>query len=215
MEGYPYKTNNAVDFEPVAQMYHNVTIHYIREIHYRKVIFIEPISPFQAIDLGALGAGLTSARTNIGNLDMYDKEFGQFRWWCEDNAQIRFFLPATGTKQDLKNLQPPIDPNVITRNPSLNLTEFFVWQDNRPAIQAIAGVALNAVRIQAKGFRFHVVPLYAHTWDEKQMVKRLMGEKNMQGTLTKSQETDLMEELCREKRVVNVDVWASAMGAGI
>lgn len=212
MEGYPFKSINSLDMEPVASMYHNITIHYIRQTIYRKVIFTEPIAPFQCIDLGALGVGATGALTNIPNLEMYDGELGQWRWYPLDNAQVRLYLPSTGSKQDLKNIQPPIDPTIVSTNPSLNMTEFFVWQDNRPAVQAIAGLALNAVRIIAKGYRFMTLALYPHTWEEKQMVKRLASEKGMTGKLTLSQEKDLMEELVAERRVASVDVWASALG---
>lgn len=215
MEGYPYKSTNGLDMEPVAAMYHNITIHYIRQTLYRKVIFLEPIAPFQCLDLGAQAAGATSPLTNIPNLEMYDGELGQWRWYPLDNAQVRIYLPSTGSKQDLKNLQPPIDPTIINTNPSLNQTEFFVWQDNRPAVQSIAGLALNAVRIIAKGYRFMTVELYPHTWEEKQMVKRLAGEKTMAGPLTSSQMKDLMVELVAERRVASVDVWASALGASV
>lgn len=148
-------------FNPVALQDQNVCIHYQQSRYYRQVDFLESIPPFQAIDLGALAAQTVSGRTNLTNLDMPDEEFGLFRWYPLDNAQIRLFLPAGIAKFELKNIQVPVDYKTLQRDPNLVSTEFCVWEDNRPAIEAINGMdyALSAVRIVAMGYRFHTIDL--------------------------------------------------------
>ena len=93
--------------------------------------------------------------------DMPDEEFGLFRWYCIDNAQIRLFLPRGVAKFDLKNIQVPFDYKTIQRDPNLVSTEIAIWEDNRPSIEAINGMDydLQAVRIIAMGYRFHTVEL--------------------------------------------------------
>ena len=148
-------------FDPVALQDQNVCIHYLAARFYRMVDFLEGIPPFQCIDLGALAAQTVSPRTAITNLDMPDDEFALFRWYPLDNAQIRLFLPTGVAKFDLLNVQVPVDYKTMQRDPNLVSTEIVVWQNNRPAIEAINGMdyALAAVRIVAMGYRFHSVEL--------------------------------------------------------
>lgn len=146
-------------FNPLALMNQFVRIYYLQELHYRQVDFLESIPPFQCIDLGALAAQTVSARTPINNLELEDDEFGLFRWYCIDNAQIRFFHPRGVAKFELRNIQIPLDYKTMERDPNLVSTEFAVWEDRRPAIEAINGMdyALHAVRMIAMGYRFHTV----------------------------------------------------------
>ncbi len=146
-------------FDPLALMNQYVCIYYLQELHFRKVDFLESIPPFQCIDLGALAAATISARTAIPNLELEDDEFGLFRWYCIDNAQIRFFHPRGVAKFELRNIQIPVDYKTQERDPNLVSTEFAVWEDRRPAIEAINGMdyALAAVRMIAMGYRFHTV----------------------------------------------------------
>lgn len=146
-------------FDPIALQNQNVCIHYVDRPRYRKVDFLEAIPPFQCIDLGALAALGISARTPIVNLEMPDNEFGLFRWYPIDDAQIRLYHPAGIAKWQLRWLQVPLDMNIINRDPNLVSTEFAIWEDNRPAVEAVNGhaVALGAVRLIAIGYRFHTV----------------------------------------------------------
>lgn len=148
-------------FDPVALQDQNVVIHYLDERHYRQVNFLESIPPFQCIDLGALAAATVSARTNLVNLEVGDDEFALYRWFCLDNAQIRLFLPPGVAKFELRNIQVPSDYKTVQLDPNLVSTEFCLWEDNRPAIEAINGMdyPLTAVRIIAMGYRFHTVAL--------------------------------------------------------
>lgn len=144
-------------FDPIALYNQNVCIHYVQNEYYRKVDFLEAIPPFQCLDVGGVAAVTVSPRTLIPRLEMPDNEFGLFRWYPIDDAQIRLFHPSGMAKWQLRNLQVPVDMNIINRDPNLVSTEIAVWQDNRPAIEAINGhaFALAAVRLIAIGFRFH------------------------------------------------------------
>jgi hypothetical protein len=212
MELYPYKSTNGF-MEPIALQNHLVAIHFVKDVIYRRVAFFEAITPTQVIDLGALGAGLTSARTNVTALDCYDQEFGQFRWYCLDNAQIRVFTPRGIAKGDLKTIQAVIPPNIGAINPDLSLTEMFVWQDNRPAIEAIngGGVALAAVRMVAMGFRYRTEELgNPVTYEEAKVIAQLKQEQNF----ASKQPAELITIAIQQNRISCTHIWASGMGAG-
>jgi hypothetical protein len=162
-------------FDPVALQNQYVCIHYVQNVYYRKVDFIEGIPPFQCVDIAA-GLGLAalgvSGRVNIANLEMADNEFGLFRWYPIDDAQVRLFHPAGIAKWQLRNLQVPIDMNIVIRDPNLVSTEIAVWEENRPAVEAInaSAIALGAVRLIALGYRFHTINLEAGAGAEPQTV---------------------------------------------
>ncbi len=216
MELYPYKSTNGF-MEPVALQNHLVAIHFVKDVIYRRVVFYEAITPTQVINLATpavpLAAGATSARTNVTNLDMYDNEFGQFRWYCLDNAQIRVFTPRGVAKGDLKTIQAVIPPNIGAINPDLSLTELFVWQDNRPSIEAIngGGVALNAVRMVAMGFRYRTEELgNPVTYEEAKLVASMKQEQAYQGKAP----AELITIGIQQSRISCTHIWASGMGAG-
>ena len=161
--------------DPVALQGQNVCIHYVQKEYYRRVDFLEGIPPFQCLNIGALAALNTSARTNVTNLEMPDNEFGLFRWYPIDDVQIRLYHPAGIAKWQLRNLQVPVDMNIVNRDPNLVTTEIAVWENNRPAMEAINGhaVALGAVRIIAIGYRFHSVSLESGSYANAELVKQL------------------------------------------
>jgi hypothetical protein len=150
-------------FDPVALQDQNICIHYLAERHYRQVDFLESLPPFQCWDLGALPAQTRSARTNINTLAMADDEFALYRWYCLDNVQVYLFLPPGVAKFELRNMQVPYDYKTLQRDPNLVSTEFCVWQNNPPAIEAVNGMdyPLSAVRMIVMGYRFHTVALPA------------------------------------------------------
>jgi len=161
--------------DPVALQNQNVCIHYVQKAYYRKVDFLESIPPFQCINLGALAANAQTARIAVANLEMPDNEFGLFRWWPIDDAQIRIYHPSGIAKWQLRNIQVPLDMNIVNRDPNLVSTEIAVWEDNRPAIEAVNGHAfgLGAVRIIAIGYRFHTVSLESGDFASPELVKQL------------------------------------------
>ncbi|MDP2729127.1 MAG: hypothetical protein Q8O55_01435 [Dehalococcoidales bacterium] len=186
-------------FDPFALPEHNVCVHYQGSTNYRFVDYMEAIPPFQCINLGALAAGTRSGHTNITNLEMYDDEFGLYRWYPLDNAQIYMFLPSGVGLHFLRNLQVPVDYKTMQRDPNLVSTEIVVWQINRPAIEAVNGMAypLAAVRLVAMGYRFHSVALPKNEAERK-------------ADKTKA-EMDTVEEIKAGKAPVT-HVYASGLG---
>jgi len=152
---FPHKSGLGL-IEPVALIGHNVCVIYGNVKNWRRVVFLEPIPPFQCLDIGAIALQTTSARTQAVNLELMDNEFGQFRWWPLDNSQCRLWLPNTDGRYVLRNVMSIVEPSITFRDPCLHLTEFFVWEDNGPWFEAlnIMDYALTQCRIMAMGYRF-------------------------------------------------------------
>ena len=180
-------------FDPVALQGQNVCIRYVQSIHYRRVDFFESYPPFQCLDIGAVGATAISVKTNAVNLEMPDNEFGLFRWYPLDDAQVRLYHPSGIAKFQLRNLQVPVDKNILFRDPNLVSTEIAIWEDNRPAFEAINGhaVGLAAVRIIAMGYRFHTIDLESGKFAEPDTVTKI-----------------------KAKQLPCTDVWCSGRGIG-
>jgi len=212
MDFYPNKSNGGM-MEPIALQDHLVAIHYIKTTNYRRVKFTEGLSTFEVIDLGALGANATGVLTNATRLDLYDGEFGQFRIYPYDDFQLRLFLPRGSARGDLKTIQVPIDPSVVSTDPDLHLTEFFVWEDNRPGMQAInnRAVALTNTRVKGMGFRYITEEVTGPlSRQEKTAVNQLKAESAANPA---KKEIDYLLQAITEKMVPCVHVWASGMSA--
>lgn len=149
----------AFNMEPVALMDYYVRIITYNEPEgfYRQVNFFEFVPPFQVIDLGALAAQTLGAKTNVTNFDLWDNEFGQWRWVPLDNIQVFLFNPSGVSKWQLKNITVGIDRGIIYRDTLLASTEFCKWEDQACAMQAMnfSDYALLGTRIVAYGYRFH------------------------------------------------------------
>jgi len=162
---YPHKSGWGM-MEPVALINHNVCVLYGSARHYRKVQYFEPIPPFQCLDIvvatgAVIAAATTAPRMAAPNLDMFDNEFGQYRWYPIDNAQVRLWLPQVDGRYSLRNIQVPVGMEIQDRDPDLHFTEFFVWEDRHPFFEAmnIMDYPLNQCRIIAQGFRYVTEPL--------------------------------------------------------
>ena len=155
MELYPHKSGIGL-MEPVALINHKVCVIYGSVKNYRKVIYLEPIPPFQCLDIGVVGAATTTARTPCPNLELLDNEFGQFRWFPMDNVQVRLWIPQADGRMLLRNIQGAVDVMITDRDPCLHLTEFFVWEDYAPWFEAInfSAYPTIACRIVAQGYRY-------------------------------------------------------------
>lgn len=154
MELYPHKSGLGY-MEPIAQIGHNVAVYYTKWRYYR-VEYLEPIPPFQCLNIGGVAAADVSTKTGATNLELDTDEFGQFRWFPIDNAQVRIYIPEADGRFYLKNLMVPVDMNILDRDPCLHLTEIFIFQDKKPFFEAInlMDVALIQCRIIAMGYRF-------------------------------------------------------------
>lgn len=155
MDLYPHKSGLGL-MEPVALIRHSVAVLFANVWNYRRVVGLQPIPPFQFLNLGPIVAQANAVRTPAGNLDLRDEEFGQFRWWVLDNIQARLWLPTSTQGYALRNITPPVDLNTPLRDPCLHLTEFFVWEDERPSFDAtnIMDYALGQSRLVAQGYRY-------------------------------------------------------------
>lgn len=152
---FPHKSGIGL-MEPVALIEQNVCVIYGNTRHYRRIKFIEAIYPFQFLNIGAVAANAVSNRTQALNLQTWRNEFIQVRWYPIDHAQIRVFLPNASGRASLRNIQVPVDPTIIYRDPCLHLTELFVWEDRNPAFEAInyAAYALTQCRLIGMGYRY-------------------------------------------------------------
>ena len=161
MDLFQSKAGTSAGFEPIALQGTYVAIHYFSETLYKQVDFWEPIPPFQCIDLGTVPSVTSLPRTNLTNLEAWDDEFCQYRIWTLDNVQLRIFEPGAVGRAFLRNIQSQPSSKMAFRNQGLNLAELCVWEDNRPAVEAVngTGYTLYAVRILAMGFRYHVLPV--------------------------------------------------------
>jgi hypothetical protein len=160
--------------EPIALLdYYVKIITYTRGVFYGKVDFYEAIPPFQWIDFAAaapwgpltvaaaIAAGTTAPKANVTNLDLEENEFGQWRFFPLDNINIQLFNPGGVAKWQLKNIQVGVDKNIIYRDPTLCTTEFFSYEDRRPAMVCtnFSAYAKTAARIIGWGYRFHMVQI--------------------------------------------------------
>ncbi|GAI42716.1 unnamed protein product, partial [marine sediment metagenome] len=93
--------------------------------------------PFQCLDIGGIPLASTTVRTPAPNLDLFDNEFGQYRWYPIDNAQVRLWLPQVDGRYSIRNIQVPVSMEILDRDPCLHLTEFFVWEDYHPFFEAM------------------------------------------------------------------------------
>lgn len=180
----------AEGMEPIALLDDYVKIITYKQTIFRKVDFYEAIPPFQCIDFcaaapagplavaAALAAATTGPQSLVTNLDLQDDEFGQWRWFPLDNAQIQLFLPNGVGKWQLKNLQVGLDKAIIYRDPLLISTEVNTWQDERPSMRPInfSGYALTAIRIISLGFRFHTTDEFAKDKADNDNIKKGLQE---------------------------------------
>ena len=152
---FPHKSGLGL-MEPIALINQNVCIKYENIDQFRKISWLEPLPPFQFLNIGPVAAFGTSARTQAVALQLWTNEFAQLRWWLVDPIQCRLYLPNASGRFNLRNLQVPVDPTITDKDPDLHLTEMFVWEDRNPAYEAtnISGAALTQARIMAQGFRY-------------------------------------------------------------
>ena len=152
--------------EPIAQVDWYVKIETYKASHFRKVTYRESIPPFQALDIGAIAAQTVSTLTNMGNLDLDNDEFGQWRFFPLDNVFARINNPAGVSKFQLKTLQVGVEKSIIYRDPTLLSTEFYTWEDERPALEGMnfSDYALNACRFIVFGYRYKTVEINSNDY---------------------------------------------------
>ena len=202
--------------DPVALQDQNVAIHYVQNIHYRRVDFLEAIPEFQCVNLGAVAANNQSGRVNIVNLEMADNEFGIWRWYPLDDLQFQLFHPSGISKYQLRNLQVPVDPAIVFNDPNLVSTEIGVWENNRPAMIAVNGHAfiMPASRIKAIGYRFHTINPEPITPFEKSAVAQVRSENAQNAKVQKLADADLLLMALKDNRLPLTHIWCSGKAIG-
>lgn len=198
--------------DPVALMNQNVAIHYVQNLYYRRVDFLEGIPEFQCVNMGAVLATNQSGRTNVINLELADNEFGIFRFYPIDDFQLLLFHPSGIAKFQMRNLAVPLDLQILINDPNLVTTEIGVWQNNRPAMIAVNAnaIALAASRVRAIGYRFHVDTCLPITQDEKRVIQALKSESHY----TAKNDDELMELALAQGRLPVTHIWCSGRGIG-
>lgn len=202
--------------DPVALQDHNVAIHYVQNIYWKRVDFLEGVPDFQCVNMGAVAATNQSGRTNVVNLEMADNEFGIFRWYPIDDVQIQLFHPAGISKAMLRNLQVPFEPSILLSDPNLVSTEIGVWEDNHPAMIAVNANAFAAAmsRVRAIGYRFHTEDPVPVTRQEKMVVAQIKSEHSADTNFQKKTDTDIMVMALKESRLPVTHIWCSGRGIG-
>lgn len=147
---------NETKFEHEAEIGHNVAIHYLGGVYYKRVTAVQPIPWFQFLDIGAIALQVSSGSTQALNLAQYDGEWAQFRWYPLDYVQVRMWLPQSQGMWTMRNFQGVLDNQIVYRDPCLHLTEFHIWQDNVPWFTALnfPDYAASGCRLMAGGFRY-------------------------------------------------------------
>ena len=162
-ELYPHKSGLGL-VEPVVLIQQNVAILWNNTWEYHFVTYLEPIPPFQFLDLGPIVAQTVSAKAAATNLEVMSRNgFAQIRWYPIDNAQIRVYVPEADGRFRLNNLRSIVDMNILDRDPCLHLTEIFIWELNEPWFEAInlMDYALTQCRLIGMGYRYEVKTLEA------------------------------------------------------
>lgn len=164
MDLYPFK---AGQIEPIVLPGQIVGLWVTKNFRFAEVVFIEgiPRSDPVTLDLGVVAAGATSAITLLANLDLPDREFGQFRAFVVDDFQALFFQARADNRYKLENVNATITRATTLRDPCGHLTEFYVYQDEHAYMQALnpTGYALTQTRVAFYGFRYVIEPRVEYT----------------------------------------------------
>ena len=159
-ERFPFKE----EFEPVVNVGENLQLLPLTNKEtgalYVKVMYIEAL-PYHERDFGAIGAGVTTAETELNDVYMADGELGQFRFVVVDDDVyiVHFAQPRAVRRWVTKNTSweslaefPDARTNPMMEKYSLH--EFFQKDDDRVYVRvySVGGVAVS--RIGLYGFRY-------------------------------------------------------------
>jgi len=167
---HPFKSGPV---EPVVLPDEIVGLWVNKVYYFFKVVYIEDIPRSRAIEqnLGALAAGVSSAKTQITLLDLPDKEFGQFRGFVIDDIEVAVFLGQADQRYKLKNVNAWLDRFTDLRDPCGHTTEFFVYQDQSAYLIGTnpTGYANTQSRCGFYGFRYVLEDLPEFDWKKQKL----------------------------------------------
>ena len=149
--------------EPIVLPGEYILAQFLNNYQLYQAVFIEPLppSPQTAIDLLAnQSGGLGSLQsTNFVNsatqLDMFNGDLGQFRWFVLDDARVQIYQPGQVARYQTRNAQLSIDPFAHKLFPDDELTETYVFGNERPYFVVTNPTAstITMCRIIPYGFR--------------------------------------------------------------
>lgn len=183
----PYR---AGEIEPVVEVGQNVLVVNREAYNLYQIAYIEPIPPSfpLVMNLGAVLAGAQTAITSTANiLDMTDGQLGQFRARVLDDIVVTLMEPLSVGRFLTKNVSARINAYSHLYDVHDHLSEFYVFEDDRPFVQIANPQAVNLAqaRIAFYGFRYilsgkgevsnggHVTPLRRFKNIEEATVSKL------------------------------------------
>ena len=124
-----------------------------------QIAYIEPVPPSHPVvqDFGAILAGAFTAPTSTtAILDMTDGQLGQFRMKVLDDIVVTLMQPQAVSRFGTKNVNARINAFSARYHPDDHLSEFYVYEDDRPFLQVTnpGAVALVQARVAFYGFRY-------------------------------------------------------------
>jgi len=150
------------DFTPVVAI--DQAVRLMPVDRFFRVVYVEPI-PLIQHDFGSFTAGQTKSDQELDFLYMPDNELAQFRFIPVDNVIVTaFYQPRKRPKWITKSTGGMLPRGLDYQDTpveSLNLTEFFQYEDTKLYVDLFAPEALTTSRIRFYGFRYVLEELEA------------------------------------------------------
>lgn len=153
------------ELEPIVNPQENIGLWFSNDIGWKwfKAKRVLPLYPGKVHDFGTLDAANSTDWIQLESiLEIDEDEISQLRVMPLDDIALSLRMPKTGsqmshTEQDVYQ----ISKMTMAMNPEINTTEFFVHEDNVPAMRAtnITMYEHDLNRISLEGFRFKVEEL--------------------------------------------------------
>ena len=126
---------------------------------YRVITYAEPLPPSEEgmiKDFGAISNGETLENQELPLIKMRGNELGQFRFEVLDPIKVKVAQPQGITRFMTKNTVAWVTQLTKERDPSMRLTEFFVYGGDAPTFTVMndSGSDLTKSRVQFYGWRF-------------------------------------------------------------
>lgn len=162
---YPYK---AGPIEMVVLAGETVGLYVNNQLHFARVDYVEPIprSNPLVLDFGALGAGASTAKTQLALIEMPTNEFGQFRMAAIDDIEVSLWQGQSDGRLRTKSRMAAISRFTALHGEE-QTTEFYVFEN-----QWAYGVALNPTgyalvqsRLAFWGYRYVTTKLEQYSSD--------------------------------------------------
>jgi len=152
------------EFQPVVKLFENIGVYTTEgKWKYFQVAFIEPLPPSEDLikDFGAIAAGGSVSATDVTELELYENQIGQYRYFPLDDIMITVTQPRAITRYSIKAKKVRVSMLSEVYDPSLRSTELYVFEDDYPqmAIENNGPIAVTQSRVQFFGYRIVGDPL--------------------------------------------------------